>query len=65
MSKICPNCGDSCVLKDGMFFLHGKYFTGYVCEPCNALYQNPEDSMFKQEKQRLKKMGFVEAKDIK
>lgn len=39
-------CGKEFVLKENMFYWRGKYFTGYVCEECNALYENKEDSMF-------------------
>jgi len=39
-------CGKECILKDKMFHLRGRSFSGWVCE-CNALYENKEDSMFK------------------
>lgn len=38
-------CGKECVLKDNMFNLKRKSFSGWVCE-CNALYENKKDSMF-------------------
>lgn len=39
-------CGSECVLKKNMFNWGGKNFTGFVCERCNALWENMEDSMF-------------------
>ena len=42
----CNKCKEPCNLKNNMFYFRGRYFTGWVCKPCNALYQNKEDSMF-------------------
>jgi len=43
--KQCPKCNDTLVVKEGMF---GSRLTGLmsglVCEKCNALYDNPDDS---------------------
>lgn len=49
-------CGKECVLKENQFYLQGKYFTGYVCHPCNALYVNEEDSIFEYEKKLREKI---------
>lgn len=43
----CRKCKTQCVLRQNMFFYHdGTFFTGYVCVKCNALYDNPEDSIW-------------------
>jgi len=41
----CPKCGVLLVVKPGMFALreHGM-FSGLVCEPCGALWDDPENS---------------------
>lgn len=39
-------CGNKCILKENMFHWRGKNFTGYLCEECNAFWENKEDSMF-------------------
>lgn len=46
-SSFCPKCGKEMELRDRMFHWRGKFFTGYVCVVCNALYDNPEDSFIK------------------
>jgi len=40
----CKTCNTKLVVKERMFHWRGKDFSGLVCEPCNALYDNPEDS---------------------
>jgi DNA-directed RNA polymerase subunit M/transcription elongation factor TFIIS len=40
----CPKCNNKMIVKDAMFFWRGKYLSGLVCETCNALYDNPNDS---------------------
>lgn len=42
----CKTCDSKLVVKENMFFYRGRFFTGLVCEPCNALYDNPEDSFW-------------------
>lgn len=44
---LCPKCSNEMVIKSNMFHWRGRYFTGCVCEKCNALYDNPEDSFHK------------------
>lgn len=40
----CPKCGKTLVVKLNMFALRGLgFFSGLVCEPCNALWNDPED----------------------
>ena len=40
----CKKCGIPLVVKPGMFHWRGRFFSGLVCEPCNALWDNPDDS---------------------
>ena len=40
----CKKCTGKLVVKENMFYWRGRYFTGLVCETCNALWDNPEDS---------------------
>lgn len=42
----CPKCqwDKEMIVKEGAFFWRGKYFSGLVCETCNSLYDNPNDS---------------------
>lgn len=42
--EICPKCGEKLIVLERMFYWRGTYFTGLVCESCNALWDNPEDS---------------------
>lgn len=42
--KTHKKCGNNFVIKPNMFFWHDQYFSGLVCEHCNALFDNPEDS---------------------
>ncbi len=39
-------CGMEVKLEYNCFFWQGVYFSGWVCEKCNALFENKEDSMF-------------------
>lgn len=43
-SRACPKCGERCVVRQGMFYFRGAHFSGLVCEKCNALWDNPDDS---------------------
>lgn len=43
----CPKCARPLVVMQGMFFWRGKSFSGLVCKPCNALWDNPSDSFEK------------------
>ena len=42
----CPKCGGALVATPGTFYWRGQSFAGLVCEPCRALYDNPDDSFF-------------------
>ena len=42
----CKNCQKPCELREKMFYYRGTYFTGWVCNDCNALYENKDDSIF-------------------
>lgn len=42
----CPRCKSVLIPTPGTFAWGGKFFAGLVCEPCNSLFDNPEDSMF-------------------
>jgi len=37
-------CGEELKVKDSMFYWRGVSFSGLVCEKCNSLFDNPEDS---------------------
>ncbi len=41
------NCQEEMKVKPGMFYWRGKYYSGLVCEKCNTLHDNPEDSFEK------------------
>lgn len=43
-SRACPKCGERRMVREGMFHWRGTYFSGLVCEKCNALWDNPDDS---------------------
>ncbi len=43
-SRACPRCGERRVVREGMFYYRGTTFSGLVCEKCNALWDNPDDS---------------------
>lgn len=43
----CKKCKKPTEVRKGMFHWRGKSFSGLVCEDCNALYDNPEDSFNK------------------
>jgi len=40
----CEKCGSTLVRKPNMFFWRGTWFQGLVCEVCNSLWDDPEDS---------------------
>lgn len=40
----CPNCRIEMIVKLDVFYYKGRFFSGLVCEKCNALYDNPKDS---------------------
>jgi hypothetical protein len=42
----CPKCGTPLEIRAAQFYWRGRYFTGLVCKPCNALFDNPRDSFF-------------------
>ena len=42
----CPTCSNILVPTPGTMFYQGKMFPGLVCSQCNALYDNPDKSMF-------------------
>ena len=42
----CPSCGCRLVPTMGSMAFRGMLFAGLVCHPCNALWDNPDDSMF-------------------
>ncbi len=44
ISRACPKCGERRVVREGMFHWRGTTFSGLVCEKCNALWNNPDDS---------------------
>jgi len=41
---ICPKCNQPAIVKEAMFHWRGKNFSGLVCETCNTLWDNPDDS---------------------
>lgn len=41
---IHKECGNKMIVKEKCFYWRGIYFSGLVCEKCNALYNNPADS---------------------
>lgn len=41
---IHKKCGQEMVVKPNMFYLRGHFYSGLVCEKCNALFGNPDDS---------------------
>ncbi len=43
-SRSCPKCGARRVCREGMFCWRGRTFSGLVCESCNSLWDNPDDS---------------------
>ena len=44
-SHECPSCHRPMLPVAGTMFYRGRYFAGLVCWPCNALHDNPDDSM--------------------
>ena len=42
---LCPSCKCVLVPTPGTMAYRGKEFAGLVCHPCNALWDNPDDSM--------------------
>lgn len=40
----CPKCSSLLVRKPNMFHWRGTFYHGLVCEPCNALWDDPTDS---------------------
>jgi hypothetical protein len=49
--ELCPKCSTPLVVRPSMFCWRGRYFSGLVCEKCNALWDNPEDSFMDHVKQ--------------
>ena len=47
ISRACPKCGARRIVREGMFHWRGTTFSGLVCVPCNALWDNPDDSFEK------------------
>lgn len=43
-NQIHEKCGNKMIVKEKCFHWRGIYFSGLVCENCNALYNNPADS---------------------
>ncbi len=41
------DCQEEVTIKPNKFYWRGKYFSGLVCEKCNALYDNHDDSFMK------------------
>ncbi len=44
ISRACPKCGERRVVRENMFRWRGTSFSGLVCEACNGLWDNPDDS---------------------
>ena len=42
----CPKCHDPLVVRQSMFNFRGKSYSGLVCQRCNALWDNPDDSFY-------------------
>lgn len=42
-AKPCPSCSRPMKLKEHQFNFRGEGFKGWVCEPCNALYEYDEE----------------------
>lgn len=62
----CSNCNKDCILKDNQFCCHdGTFFSGYVCEDCKVLYENPKDSIFDYDDNRQKKLLDNDEKEDK
>jgi hypothetical protein len=43
--RVCPKCGVPLVPTPGTMYYRGRWFAGLVCTTCNALWDNPDDSM--------------------
>jgi len=43
---VCPKCGGPLQPKGGTMYFRGQFFAGLLCRNCNALWDNPDDSMF-------------------
>ena len=44
-TRVCPKCGFQVHKRDGVFFSRRiGYHHGLVCEPCNSLWNDPDDS---------------------
>jgi len=41
---LCPTCTTKMEARPNMFHWRGEYFSGIVCTPCNALYDNKNNS---------------------
>lgn len=42
---VCPKCKEPIGLKSNMFYSpRVGYMAGYLCEPCNALWDDPDNS---------------------
>jgi len=40
----CPKCSTVLERRQNQFHWRGRFFHGLVCVPCNALWDDPEDS---------------------
>jgi hypothetical protein len=45
-AKQCPKCGQPMELRAAQFHFRGRNFAGWVCGPCNSLWEAEGDSMF-------------------
>lgn len=43
---LCSKGEHAVVRRERMYYWRGRYFPGLVCEPCNALFDDPEDSFW-------------------
>lgn len=43
----CPKCNGDLILREEMFAFRNVFFTGFVCDPCNTLWGNDDDSILK------------------
>lgn len=39
-------CGESLVMRDNQFYLRGEYYSGLICEKCNALWSIEGNNIF-------------------
>lgn len=38
MKKVCPKCGTKLERRSKMYAWHGVFMHGWVCTPCNSLW---------------------------